>query len=117
MLLGEEAMNRLEASRVAVFGVGGVGGFVVEALARSGVGTIDIIDNDTVVLSNLNRQILALDSTVGLPKTAAAAERIRQIYGDKAAGGLRVPASSAEEPGRELIFTLGPKKSAVFRLE
>ena len=65
MLLGEEAMKKLAASRVAVFGVGGVGGYVVEALARSGVGQIDVIDNDTVALSNLNRQIIATMDTVG----------------------------------------------------
>ena len=66
MLLGEEAMKKLAASRVAVFGVGGVGGYVVEALARSGVGAIDLIDKDTVALSNINRQsplILMLSST------------------------------------------------------
>ena len=79
MLLGEEAMNRLKSSRVAVFGVGGVGGFVVEALARSGVGTIDIIDNDTVVLSNLNRQIIATMDTVGRDKVEVMKERIQSI--------------------------------------
>ncbi len=79
MLLGEEAMNRLAASRVAVFGVGGVGGFVVEALARSGIGTIDIIDNDTVALSNLNRQIIATMDTVGRDKVEVMKERILSI--------------------------------------
>lgn len=79
MLLGEEAMNRLAASRVAVFGVGGVGGFVVEALARSGIGTIDIIDNDTVALSNLNRQIIATMDTVGRDKVEVMKERIQSI--------------------------------------
>ncbi|MDO4407551.1 MAG: tRNA threonylcarbamoyladenosine dehydratase [Eubacteriales bacterium] len=82
MLLGEEAMNRLEASRVAVFGVGGVGGFVVEALARSGIGTIDIIDNDTVALSNLNRQIIATMDTVGRDKVDVMKERIQSINPD-----------------------------------
>ena len=82
MLLGEEAMDRLAASRVAVFGVGGVGGFAVEALARSGVGTIDIIDNDTVVLSNLNRQIIATMDAVGRDKVDVMKERILSINPD-----------------------------------
>ncbi len=79
MLLGEEAMKKLEDSRVAVFGIGGVGGYVVEALARSGVGTIDIIDNDTVVMSNLNRQIIATMDTVGRDKVDVMTERILSI--------------------------------------
>ena len=77
MLLGEEAMKKLAASRVAVFGVGGVGGYVVEALARSGVGAIDLIDKDTVALSNINRQIIATMDTVGRDKADVMAERIR----------------------------------------
>ena len=64
LLLGEEAMNKLKNSRVAVFGVGGVGGYVCEALARSGVGTFDLIDDDKVCLTNLNRQIIATRKTV-----------------------------------------------------
>ena len=64
MLLGEEAMERLAASRVAVFGIGGVGGYVTEALARSGVGALDLIDHDTVSMSNLNRQIIATLDTI-----------------------------------------------------
>ena len=79
MLLGEEAVQKLRASRVAVFGIGGVGGYAVEALARSGVGTLDLIDADTVAPSNLNRQIIALHSTLGQRKTGAAAQRIRDI--------------------------------------
>lgn len=82
MLLGEEAMKKLAASRVAVFGVGGVGGYVVEALARSGVGQIDVIDNDTVALSNLNRQIIATMDTVGCNKVDVIAERILSINPD-----------------------------------
>lgn len=77
--LGEEAVNRLAAARVAVFGIGGVGGYAVEALARSGVGAIDLIDDDTVVLSNLNRQIIATHHTVGQYKVDAAAARIAAI--------------------------------------
>ena len=79
MLLGSEAMEKLGNSRVAVFGVGGVGGYAVEALARSGVGTIDLIDNDTVSLTNINRQIIALHSTIGRYKTEVAKERINDI--------------------------------------
>ena len=79
MLLGAEAMAKLHASRVAVFGVGGVGGYVVEALCRSGVGALELIDNDTVSLTNLNRQIIATRDTVGRPKVDVAAERAAAI--------------------------------------
>lgn len=78
-LLGEEAVKHLHNCRVAVFGVGGVGGFTVEALARSGVGIIDIIDKDTVCESNLNRQIIALHSTIGRDKVDVLKERILEI--------------------------------------
>ena len=79
LIFGKEAMDKLAASRVAVFGIGGVGGYAVEALARSGVGALDLIDSDTVCLSNLNRQIIATYSTIGKYKTDAAEERIRNI--------------------------------------
>lgn len=79
MLLGSAAMERLKKSRVAVFGVGGVGGYVVEALARSGIGALDLFDGDCVAVSNLNRQILATRSTVGMPKVEAAERRVRDI--------------------------------------
>ena len=79
MLLGPEAMHRLGKARVAVFGVGGVGGYVVEALARSGVGALDLIDKDVVDETNINRQLLALSSTVGRPKVEVAAERVKDI--------------------------------------
>ncbi|MBQ4105576.1 MAG: tRNA threonylcarbamoyladenosine dehydratase [Clostridia bacterium] len=81
-LLGESAMKKLKSSRVIVFGVGGVGGYVVEALARSGVGNIDLVDPDTVAESNINRQIIALESTVGRAKTDVMRERIREINPD-----------------------------------
>lgn len=77
--LGADAMETLAHARVAVFGVGGVGGYVVEALARSGVGALDLIDDDRVSLSNINRQILATHSTVGHHKVDVAAERVRDI--------------------------------------
>ena len=79
MLLGGEAIEKLQKARVAVFGIGGVGGYTVEALARAGIGRIDVIDNDTVSLSNINRQILATHSTVGMPKVEAAKKRILDI--------------------------------------
>ncbi len=79
MLLGEDAMERLTMSRVAVFGLGGVGGHVVEALARSGIGALDLIDNDTVALSNLNRQIIATENTLGELKTEAAKARVLSV--------------------------------------
>ena len=79
LLLGDDALKRLASSRVLVFGLGGVGGYVVEALARTGVGTIGIVDNDVVSLSNINRQIYALHSTVGRKKTEVARERILDI--------------------------------------
>ena len=79
MLLGTAAIEKLQKARVAVFGLGGVGGYAVEALARSGIGALDLIDNDTISLSNLNRQILATHSTLGLPKTEAARRRVLDI--------------------------------------
>ena len=82
MLFGENSIEKLKSSRVAVFGTGGVGGHVVEALVRSGVGTVDVIDNDIVHNSNLNRQIIALHSTVGKMKTAVLKERMEDINPD-----------------------------------
>ena len=79
LLIGEEGIEKLKNSRVAVFGVGGVGGYVVEALARSGVGSLELIDKDTVSESNINRQIIALHSTVGKLKTEVMAERVKDI--------------------------------------
>lgn len=79
ILLGRDGMERLAASRVAVFGIGGVGSFAAEALARCGIGTLDLFDNDTVSLTNLNRQLIALHSTVGLPKVEVMARRILDI--------------------------------------
>ena len=78
-LLGAEAMDRLRRARVAVFGVGGVGGYVVEALARSGVGALELIDSDVVSVSNLNRQILATVPDLGRPKVEVARERVLSI--------------------------------------
>ena len=81
-LIGQEAFEKLTHSRVAVFGIGGVGGHCAEALARAGIGRIDLFDHDTVSVSNINRQLIALDSTVGKSKVQAMAERIRDINPD-----------------------------------
>ena len=81
-VLGEQAMEKLKNARVAVFGLGGVGGYVVEALARSGVGALDLVDHDTISLTNINRQILATRETVGMEKAQAAARRAKAINPD-----------------------------------
>ena len=82
LLLGADAMARLGAARVAVFGIGGVGGYTAEALVRGGVGALDLVDSDDVAETNLNRQIFALRSTVGMPKVEAARRRLMDINPD-----------------------------------
>ena len=82
LIFGKNAMEILQKSRVAVFGIGGVGGYTVEALARSGVGSLDLIDDDKVCLTNINRQILATRKTVGKYKVDVAEERIYEINPD-----------------------------------
>ena len=79
LLLGETALKRLSQARVAIFGIGGVGGYVCEALARSGIGAFDLTDNDTVSLTNLNRQIIALQSTIGKSKVEVMKDRMLDI--------------------------------------
>ena len=79
LLLGDEAMKKLKNSKVAVFGLGGVGGYVVEALARSGVGALELVDHDTISITNINRQIFATRSTVGMDKAEAAKNRVLDI--------------------------------------
>lgn len=79
LLIGTEGVERLQKARVAVFGVGGVGGYACEALGRSGVGAFDLVDNDTVSLTNINRQIIALHSTVGRPKVEVMRDRLMDI--------------------------------------
>lgn len=88
MLLGEKSVEKLSKSRVAVFGAGGVGGHCIEALCRSGVGAIDIVDNDVVSISNLNRQIFATEKTVGRLKAEVAVERIKEINPNCAASAI-----------------------------
>ena len=82
LLIGEEGMERLRRSRVAVFGIGGVGGYAVEALVRSGIGTLDLVDHDRISLTNLNRQLHATHQTIGKYKVDAAAERAHEINPD-----------------------------------
>lgn len=82
MLVGTDAVEKLKNKKVIVFGVGGVGGYVCEALCRSGVGRIDVVDNDTVSVTNINRQIIAVTDTVGMSKTAVMAERMKSINPD-----------------------------------
>ncbi|MGN1124108.1 MAG: ThiF family adenylyltransferase [Eubacterium sp.] len=82
LLIGKDAVEKLKSARVVVFGVGGVGGYAAEALARSGVGHIDIVDNDTVSLTNINRQIIALHSTVGQYKVDVMKRRMQDINPD-----------------------------------
>ena len=82
LLLGHEGMEKLSKAREAVFGIGGVGGYTVEALARSGVGTLDLIEDDKVCLTNINRQILATRTTVGQDKVDVAEERVHDINPD-----------------------------------
>ena len=103
MLLGPEAMEKLAAAHVAVFGLGGVGSWCAEALARSGVGALTLVDHDDVGLTNLNRQAEALESTLGQPKAAAMAERISQI---NPACRLTVLAEKYEAASREKFFAV-----------
>lgn len=79
MLIGEEGLKRLGRAKIIIFGIGGVGSYVVEGLARSGVGGLTLVDNDCVSLTNINRQLIALHSTIGRPKTEVAKERVRDI--------------------------------------
>lgn len=90
LLLGEEALSKLKASRVAVFGVGGVGGYVCEALVRSGIGSFDLVDHDKVSLTNLNRQIIALHSTIGKYKVDVMKERMLDINPDVKVNAFRM---------------------------
>jgi tRNA A37 threonylcarbamoyladenosine dehydratase len=102
-LLGKGAMERLTNARVAVFGIGGVGGYCVEALARSGVGTLALFDHDTVSLTNLNRQILATHSVIGQPKVEVAKARIAAINPD--ARVLCYPVFYTPETAEQFDFT------------
>ena len=104
MLLGENAIETLAGKHVAVFGIGGVGGFCAEALARAGVGALTLVDDDTVSVSNLNRQLVALRSTVGMPKTEVMAARIADIDPDCR---VTVLTKRYTEETKEEFFSLG----------
>lgn len=107
LLLGEAALEKLKNSRVAVFGIGGVGGHVVEALARSGVGTLDVIDNDVVCLSNLNRQLIATHSTLGKYKTEAMKARVLDVNPEAKVNEYRcffLPEEQEKFPFREYDY-------------
>ena len=88
-VLGSEAMEKLKNAKVAVFGLGGVGGYVVEALARSGIGALDLVDHDTISMTNMNRQILATMDSVGMDKAEAAAQRAKSIHPDCKARAIK----------------------------
>ncbi len=104
MLLGDDALARLTRAHVAVFGIGGVGSFIAEALARAGVGELTLVDNDVVSESNINRQLVALHSTVGRYKTDVMAERIRDINPACTVHALPV---LYEEANKEQFFRMG----------
>lgn len=104
MLLGEEAIHGLQDKHVAVFGVGGVGSFCAEALARAGVGTLTLIDDDIVSVSNINRQLIALHSTVGQPKTEVMKARIADIHPQCRVNALHM---RYEESNKEYFFSMG----------
>mgnify|MGYP000417586045 CR=1 FL=1 len=105
LLLGRDAMERLSKARVAIFGIGGVGGYAVEALARSGVGTLDLIDDDKVCLTNINRQIIATTSTIGKYKVDVAEERIKSTQPACGCPHLQDTSTSPDRPSKvNLIF-------------
>ena len=109
MLLGAEAMTKLHNSRVAVFGVGGVGGYTVEALARSGVGALDLIDDDKVCLTNLNRQIIATRKTVGRYKVDVAEERVHDIDPD-----IKVTTTRPSSAPRRRTASISPSSTMLW---
>lgn len=120
LLLGREAMERLQNSRVAVFGIGGVGGYTVEALVRSGVGTIDIIDDDKVCLTNINRQIYATRKTVGKYKVDVTEERCLEINPDVTINKHRTfysPETSAEFDFSEYDYVVDAIDTVTGKLE
>ena len=107
LLLGKEALDKLAGSRVAVFGIGGVGGYVCEALVRSGVGEFDLVDDDKVCLTNLNRQIIATRKTIGKYKVEVMRDRILEIYPDAKGNVLKcffLPENADEFPFEEYDY-------------
>ena len=120
LLLGKEAMQTLQKSRVAVFGVGGVGGYAVEALVRSGVGAIDLIDDDKVCLTNLNRQIIATRKTVGKDKVEVMKERILEINPDTAVKTYKcffLPENANQFPFEEFDYIIDAVDTVTAKIE
>ena len=120
LLLGERAMEKLSRARVAVFGIGGVGGHVVAALARSGVGALDLIDKDTVSISNVNRQIIALQSTIGRYKADVMKERVMDINPDCRVEAHRcfyLPETSAEFNFSDYTYVVDAVDTVTAKLE
>ncbi len=120
LLLGESGIDRLQKSRVAVFGIGGVGGYVCEALVRSGVGAFDLIDNDTVCLTNLNRQIIATRETVGRYKVDVMKERMLSINPDVRVRTYRafvLPENSREFPFEEYDYIVDAVDTVTAKIE
>lgn len=120
LLLGEEALAKLKKSRVAIFGVGGVGGYVCEALVRSGIGAFDLIDNDTVSLTNLNRQIIALQSTIGLDKVDVMKRRMLDINPDadiRVRKSFFLPENADEFPFSEYDYVVDAVDTVTAKIE
>lgn len=120
LLLGQAAIEKLKKSRVAIFGVGGVGGYATEALVRSGVGAIDIIDSDTVCLSNLNRQIIATQSSIGKYKVDVMKERIFDINPDcqvKAYQCFYLPETKADFPFKDYDYIVDAVDTVAAKLQ
>ncbi len=119
-LLGQEGMERLISARVAVFGIGGVGGFVVEALARSGIGTLDLVDSDTVCESNLNRQIIATHRTLGRSKVEVMKERVLEISPEAVVhmhNCFFLPENAGEFPFAEYDYVVDAVDTVTAKLE
>ena len=120
MLLGQEALDRLADARVAIFGIGGVGGYVCEALVRGGVGAFDLIDNDRVSLTNLNRQIIALHSTIGRYKTEVMRERMLDINPDadvRIRNCFFLPENASEFPFGEYDYVVDAVDTVTAKIE
>lgn len=120
LLLGEESMDKLKDARIAVFGIGGVGGYVCEALVRSGVGAFDLIDNDTVCESNINRQIIATQKTIGMYKTEVMRNRMLDINPDvdvRIYNCFLLPENADEFPFNEYDYVIDAVDTVTAKIE
>lgn len=120
LLLGEESMDKLKDARIAVFGIGGVGGYVCEALVRSGVGAFDLIDNDTVCESNINRQIIATQKTIGMYKTEVMRNRMLDINPDvdvRIYNCFFLPENADEFPFNEYDYVIDAVDTVTAKIE